>query len=228
MKANKSKWIPTNWTFDDPAVAARFEQHVREQLPWYDVLTATIVHAAAHYIGKGGLVYDIGASTGNFGRAIEPYLRDRGARLVSIESSPDMAKIWKGPGLLIKADCLAVDYDTFDFAACILVLMFLPIGERERFVQRLIERVKPGGALVIVDKVVAPDGYLGTVFRRMAIKWKLDAGTSAEEIIAKELSLGGVQRPINPGMIPVLAKKFFQFGEFVGWIYERPEGGSFS
>lgn len=51
------------------------------------------------------------------------------------------------------------------------------------------------------------------------------SGATAEEILEKELSLGGVQRPISPHIIPVTAQRFFQFGEFVGWIYEKEEQG---
>ena len=41
-----------------------------------------------------------------------------------------------------------------------------------------------------------------------------------DEIIAKELSLAGVQRPLSeeelPGFTPV-----FRFGDFAGWLYEK-------
>lgn len=227
MTTKKSKqeqdWIPADWTFESAAVAKRFEKHVREQLPWYDILTASVVHAGAHYIPRGGLVYDIGASTGNMGRALEPYLKDRGANLISIEQSAEMAKVWHAPGELAIADAIDYDFQPFDFGVCMLVLMFMPVTKRSGFVRRLWSKVRPGGALVIVDKILSPPGYAGTVFRRMAMKWKLDAGATPDEIIAKELSLGGVQRPLNPFVIPVTAHRFFQFGEFVGWILEREE-----
>ena len=231
MKTPKSEphWIPARWTFESKAVAERFDRHVREQLPWYDHLMNCIVLTGAHYIPRGGNVYDIGASTGNVGRALAPYLDDRNADLTSIEVSDEMTekahKIGFPPGVWYKGDCLGFDYKPFDFAVLNLVLMFLPVAERKAYVEKLRSLIRPGGALLIVDKVVAPPGYLGTVFRRMAIKWKIEAGAKPEEIIEKELSLGGVQRPISPYVLPSEAVEFFRFGEFAGWIVEKAENG---
>ena len=61
--------IPTEWTFKSSDVAEGFDNHVREQLPWYDLVTDGLRQLARHYIPQNGLVYDIGASTGNMGRA---------------------------------------------------------------------------------------------------------------------------------------------------------------
>lgn len=52
---------------------------------------------------------------------------------------------------------------------------------------------------------------------RLTLAGKLAAGASAENIIAKELSLGGVQRPITP--LPW--RQWFKFGDFVGYLYEK-------
>ena len=60
-KTTDDKWIPAHWTFENKAVAERFNRHVREQLPWYDHLMNCIVLTGAHYIPRNGLVYDVGA-----------------------------------------------------------------------------------------------------------------------------------------------------------------------
>jgi tRNA (cmo5U34)-methyltransferase len=54
--------------------------------------------------------------------------------------------------------------------------------------------------------------------KRLTMFWKLKNGAKAEDILNKELSLSGVQRPIN---IPKNAKQFFQLGEFKGWVIEK-------
>lgn len=226
---NPTDWIPKNWTFESNAVASRFNAHVREQLPWYDHLLRCVEHFGAHYIPRGGLVYDVGASTGNVGRLLAPYLKDRAARLVSIEPSPQMEvqmRVSGGtPGDWKVADATSFEFDDCDFVVCNLVLMFLPVGSRAAFLRNLIAKLRPGGAIVIVDKVLPPAGYLGTVLHRLTMRGKLDAGVAPEEILAKEMSLGGVQRPLSTHVVPSTAVRFFQFGEFVGWILEREETG---
>lgn len=134
--------IPRNWTFEKAEIAAAFDRHVREQLPWYDLATGAIAHIARHYIPAGGLVYDIGASTGNIGRALSETLKDRRARLVAIEAAAEMVVRYDGPGEVIQADAMAFDFEPFDLGVCFLLLIFLPVSRRAAFVQKLRQRIK--------------------------------------------------------------------------------------
>jgi tRNA (cmo5U34)-methyltransferase len=215
--------IPDRWTFKSPEVATHFDQHVREQLPWYEMATAAVAHLGRHYIGQNGLCYDVGASTGNISAALKATLIERRARCVSIEEAPEMAVQFRGHGEIVVADALRHKYEPFDFCVCFLVLMFMPIEARASFVRRLAGLIKPGGALVVFDKIESQPGYLGTALRRLTMSWKVATGTEPADIIRKELSLGGVQRPINPAILGKQAKPFFLFGEFGGWIIESPE-----
>ena len=135
-----------------------------------------------------------------------------------------MADRYQGPPELVVADAVAFDYQPFDFAVCFLVLMFLPVDTRGRFLRRLQSLTKPGGALLIVDKVQMPPGYVGTAFSRLTLQQKLAVGAKPEDILRKELSLAGYQRPLDPRMMPKTARVFFQVGEFVGWILTAAEG----
>ncbi len=213
--------IPGEWTFRNHDVAESFDRHVREQLPWYDLLTGAVAHIARHYIPAGGLVYDIGASTGNIGRAIEPVLESRSAELIAIENSAQMAGLYEGPGMILIGDALECDYREFDLAICFLVMMFFPPSTRREFVRRLKDKLRPGGAIIVVDKCEAVSGYPATVLWRLALSNKIAAGVDADEIVAKELSLGGVQRPVNPSIFGPDAIEFFRFGEFAGWLIEN-------
>ena len=214
--------IPKDWTFQSNAVAQGFDQHVREQLPWYDLATNAVAHFGRHYIPRGGRVYDIGSSTGNIGRALRDTLRQREAEFTAIEESREMAERYQGPPQLVVADALGFNYEPFDFAVCFLVLMFLPVGVRVGFLDRLVSLIRPGGALVIVDKEQMPGGYLGTAFSRLTLQQKLVVGAEPEAILRKELSLAGYQRPVDPAMLPQGARRFFQLGEFSGWLIEAP------
>lgn len=218
--------IPKNWTFQSEEVAKHFDKHVREQLPWYDVATNAVAQFGRHYIPQDGVVYDIGASTGNIGNALKETLVQRNARFTAIEQSADMGAKYQGPPNLVVADAMAYEFESFDFAVSFLTFMFLPIGQRVVFLRRLMSCAKPGGALVIVDKIQMPAGYIGTAFSRLTMQQKLAAGASPEAILKKELSLAGYQRPLDPCILPKSARTFFQVGEFMGWIIEAPEDHS--
>ena len=77
-----------DWTFQ--GFAPEFDAHVREQLPWYGMATESVALIARHYIPRRGLVYDLGASTGNVGRVLASTLHEREARLVALDECRDM------------------------------------------------------------------------------------------------------------------------------------------
>ena len=212
--------IPKEWTFKSAEVAGEFNLHVREQLPWYDIATRSVVHFGRHYIPQGGMIYDIGASNGNIGRALAEIITARKCELVGIEESAEMAVQYNAPGELVIGDVTEHEFKPFDFAVCFLILMFLPISKRGALMQRLAQLIKPGGAIVVVDKINTAPGYYGTAARRLAMQWKMDNGVAPENIIEKELSLAGHQRPIDPAILTPYARQFFQFGEFAGWVIE--------
>lgn len=218
--------VPTDWTFKNVEVASKFETHVREQLPWYELVTGAVAHLARHYLPHNGLIYDIGASTGNIGRSLEEVIRVRKARLIAIEESEEMSKLYNAPGELVITNALDYEYESCDVSILFLVLMFMPINRRKDFLQNLVNKTKPGGCVIVVDKVHSQAGYLSNVLHRMTIAGKVASKVSAQEIIDKELSLGGIQRPIPETFMGYLApagKQFFRFGEFAGWIIEKPE-----
>jgi tRNA (cmo5U34)-methyltransferase len=214
--------IPTDWTFKTADVAEAFEAHVREQLPWYDLVTGAVAHIIRHYLPHGGLVYDIGASTGNVGLSIADVLLSRKASLIAVEASPDMAKLYRGPGRLIVDDACKVDYAPFDVGVLFLVLMFLTPAERRTLLRTLAAKIKPGGCIVLLDKLLPPPGWAGTIYRRLTLAGKVATNTPASDIVAKELSLSGLQRPLDHREVPPAALEFFRFGEFAGWIIEGP------
>lgn len=214
--------IPTNWTFRDDGIAAAFDRHVREQLPWYGLATGAVAHVGRHYVPEKGVVYDLGASTGNIGRALEDTLDARQAKLIPVEASREMAAKYAGPqrGHLLVADICDVDYQPFDLAVAFLTLMFVPVAKRRELGRKLRASCKPGGAIVVFDKCEATSGYAATVIWRLALAGKVATGVPAEDIVAKELSLGGVQRPLDPEVLGHDAVEFFRFGEFAGWLIE--------
>jgi hypothetical protein len=51
---------------------------------------------------------------------------------------------------------------------------------------------------------------------------KRAAGVTSEEIVEKELSLSGVQRPVVESQLGGAAYLWFKFGDFAGWLIEKP------
>ena len=203
-----------DWTFH--GFAGEFDGHVREQLPWYELASAAMGLIARQYIPKNGKVYDLGASTGNVGRVLAHTLEARGARLTALDECPDMVEAYNAPGRALRADITRFDYKPFDVAVAFLVFMFLAVPARRKLLARLRQQLRPGGAIIVFDKLVPP----GTVLARLTWASKLDQGAEPGAVVRKELSLSGIQRPLYPGELGEDAVEVFRFGDFAGWIIE--------
>ena len=212
--------IPTNWTFKTKEVASSFDSHVREQLPWYDLATGIVVNVARQFIPEGGSVADVGASTGNISRAIAPIVQHRSATLTAIEPSREMAAQYDGPGDLVVRRAQDIESWDHDLIICFLVLMFIPLRDRRALISRMIDGLRFGGALVVFDKLNPRAGQIGALSLRLTLAAKYEAGAKPDEIIAKELSLSGAQRPLYPAEISEL-DPIFRFGDFGGWLFVK-------
>jgi tRNA (cmo5U34)-methyltransferase len=214
--------IPTEWSFDSPEVVRAFDAHVREQLPWYELATGIVCHVARHYVPRDGLIVDVGCSTGNVGRALRDLIADREASLVGIDRARIMAQAYDAPGVFQATSAENYEFGVRrnDLIVCFLSLMFVPVHERLDLVARMHMSLRPGGALVVFDKTEPRPGYIGVIAHRLALAAKSENGAPAAEVIAKELSLAGVQRPLSDRELAGFVE-IFRFGDFAGFVMEK-------
>jgi tRNA (cmo5U34)-methyltransferase len=215
----------TSWTFETPEIAAGFDDHVREQLPWYDMVTDAVVYIVRNYLTEGGYVVDVGASTGNMIDKLMPLLRERNAEVLALEKSPTMVKVLMNRfGNHDNVSIIEDDIRTTQYPAqvCIvfLTMMFIPVHDRQKVLYGLKANLRQGGVLIVVDKVCDHGGYFATVLKRLGMHWKIQQGAELGAVTTKEMSLAGVQIPFDPAMLGADAKQFFRMGEFVGWVVE--------
>ena len=95
--------------------------------------------------------------------------------------------------------------------------MFFPVAKREAFLDKLREKVRPGGAIIVFDKTDVT-GYPATIYAPGICREAIGGGRGGRDNV-KELSLGGIQRPIDPEILGD-AVEWFRFGDFAGWIIE--------
>ena len=215
-----------SWTFETPEIAAGFDDHVREQLPWYDMVTDAVVYIVRNYLTDDNTVVDVGSSTGNVIHKLMPLLLERKAYAVAVEKSPTMVDVLKKrfeSHHNVSVVCDDVRHGGVSKSQVIVVfltLMFIPVHERQRVIDRLKANLLKGGVLIVVDKVCDHGGYFATVLKRLGMHWKIQQGAELGAVTTKEMSLAGVQIPFDPSMLGVDAKQFFRMGEFAGWVVE--------
>ena len=215
-----------SWTFETPEIAAGFDDHVREQLPWYDMVTDAVCYIVRNYLTDDNTVVDVGASTGNMIDKLMPLLLERKAYAVALEKSPTMVEVLKKRFenhhnvSVVCDDVCHGGVNKSQVIVVFLTMMFIPVHERQRVIDRLRANLLKGGVLVVVDKVCDHGGYFATVLKRLGMHWKIQQGASLGDVTTKEMSLAGVQIPFDPAMLGADAKEFFRMGEFAGWVVE--------
>ncbi len=219
--------IPTTWTFESDEVAKNFNSHVREQLPWYDLATEAVQYIVRNYLPEGGTVVDIGASTGNMVDKLLPLIAERQATIIAVETSEAMLTVLEEKYAL-KTNVLVLDEDLSkptsasifaDVYILFLTTMFVPVSRRQTLFDNLRRKVNDGGIIIVVDKVLDHNGYFGTVMKRLGMHFKVLQNADPSDILRKEMSLAGVQIPIDASLVAD-GKQFFRVGEFCGWVIE--------
>ena len=214
--------VPESWTFKNESVAKHFDKHVREQLPWYDSATHLVAHLVTAYAGENATVYDIGCSTGNLSATLSDTAKVRNWKWVGVDNSTEMLEQYRGIQAenLLSGDAGSFEYERHDVCVFFLSLLFMSRTDRHRLLNYMWSKLKPGGAMIVVDKIMPPDGYIGTVLHRYTIKSKFEAGANPIDIIRKEYALLGVQIPMTLDELPANSTPvpFFQNGEFFGVI----------
>lgn len=214
--------VPDNWTFKSDQVAENFDEHVSEQLPWYGMAIDLTAHIARCYLNEDAVLLDLGCSTGAITRALSETIADRNVKALSIDNSQQMIDNFNGCGESRLGDMLNTeDLPRFDVCVVFLALMFTDVKTRPEFLFELEKKANPGGAIIIIDRFLPLDGYLGLSIGRMSIKNKFDAGANSEQIVKKELSLCGVQRPTDRKLMNNFKyQQWLQVGDFCGYAKE--------
>jgi tRNA (cmo5U34)-methyltransferase len=216
-----------SWTFDSKEIAETFDAHVREQLPWYELVTEAVTYIIRNYLPHRGVVVDIGASTGNMVHKIAPLVSERLGEIIAIEKSASMCDVLrnkyakKNDWIHVKEmDITKTIMPKGDVYIMFLTMMFIPVEHRKALINSMRANCKRGGVIVVVDKVCDHQGYFSTVLKRLTMHFKLQQGAKPEDVLTKEMSLAGIQIPIDPAILGDEAKQFFRMGEFAGWVIE--------
>lgn len=230
------------WTFKSEEIADSFDNHVRTQLPFYDMVLDSLVSMIKNFLPVGGIVTDMGCATGNLYFKLREELNRREASYHGIDGSDEMVDRFKSR---IKETKDTYNYnlyaydldelwdesrDTFpsmkenawavpNVVVMNLTYMFLDPETRHEWLDFWKERVKAHGAVIIVDKCREERGHLSTIYQRMLWDFKSKHST-LEEIIQKELSLRGVQIPEKRKLfLDHGFEEWFRYGDFSGFIY---------
>lgn len=222
------------WQFDED-VAAVFENMLERSIVQYDVMRDLCFKVGQPFVQPGTDILDIGCSTGE---ALRPFVDLFGTenRFVMIDvSDPMLARSRAKFATEIEAGLVRIENIDLrrDFPGVraslilsILSIQFTPIEYRLQILRRIYDSLQPGGAFVLVEKILGNTAEIDDLFVKSYYAIKSTNGYTQEQIERKRLSLEGVLVPVTAEWNEDLMRKsgfakvdcFWRFLNFAGWI----------
>ncbi len=189
----------------DERVARVFDDMVARSVPYYDEIQRLQVELAVEFLPEhGGLVYDLGCSTGTTLHLLASHPRcPAGARFTGVDKSAAMlgeAKT-KLAAIAGRVELLEADLNAgVELKPCRIVflnwtLQFVRPLYRESVVRRIFEALEPGGALFLSEKVLLSNTFLNRLYIEHYLRYKRSRGYSDAEIQRKREALENVLVP---------------------------------
>jgi len=245
MTESSVKHVPAGekWEFD-AGVTDVFPDMLERSIPQYDVMRRSVLDIALRFLARlPGDVVDLGSSRGD---AIAELVDREPAGSVgetrafwAVERSAPMLDVLRRR-FDARANVLVRDWDLRDpeqrgwsdgtaVALSVLTLQFVPINYRQGIVRDVYRKLAPGGAFLIVEKVLGESAEIDAAMVENYHALKGANGYGSEEIERKRRSLEGVLVPVTSRWNEDLLRQagfrsvdcFWRWMNFAGWVAIR-------
>jgi len=190
------------WSFGGD-VAKHFDTHAEKSIPQYYEGHDLCAKVGDFFLSEGSTCYELGCSTGSLIKKMATHNKDREIKFIGVEKEENMAKLAKDRTKSIKnieilhEDLFDVEYETASMFISYYCMQFISVSQRQQLFQTIFDKLEWGGALVLFEKVRAPDARFQDIATQLYSEFKLGNGYSADEILGKSRSLKGVLEPFS-------------------------------
>lgn len=216
-------------------VAGVFDDMVNRSVPFYGEIQRMIAELAANHAQAGTDIYDLGCSTGTTMIGMDT-LVDPSTRFIGIDDSQEMLEKCRSKlselGFsrqfeLRNADLSQdISIENASVAVLCLTLQFVRPIHRERLLKLVFDGLKPGGAIILVEKILTEGSHYNREFISYYYNYKRRNNYSELEISQKREALENVLIPYKLSEnISLLRDKgfsecevFFKWYNFAGII----------
>lgn len=190
------------------AVAEVFPDMLRRSIPGYEASLEAIGSLAARYVTEGSTCYDLGCSLGAATLAMRQAIRVPGTRLVAVDNSEAMVSRCREivaaetatrpeqpPVEVVLGDIRDTVIEDASMVVLNYTLQFLDPADRDALLARIARGLRPGGLLVLGEKVVDEDPHMEALLADLYHEHKRRNDYSALEIARKRAALENVLVP---------------------------------
>jgi len=169
----------------------KFDVHIRQSIPGYVALQDIVLAMSEYFISPNTNVYDVGCSTGIFGKVLAENYPD--AKITGIEREPnffkDHAKHKDLENLrFIHEDYFDVELSDASMMIFMFTLQFMSIACRRKALEKAYAAMDKGAGLVLCEKYWASTPRIQEIMTFLYYDFKRKNFT-AEEILNKERNL---------------------------------------
>jgi len=191
------------FTFDE-SVAKVFPDMIRRSVPGYTTIVAMTGLLAGRYATPGSRLYDLGCSLGASTLAMRQHLRGQDCHIIAVDNSPAMLERCRGiidadtcdtPVSLVCADLEDVAVEDASVVVLNFTLQFVPLERRDAVIRRIHDGLRPGGILVLSEKVIFADPHLDQLNIELHHHFKRANGYSELEVARKRSAIENVLLP---------------------------------
>lgn len=230
--------VEEDFIFNERVVEV-FDDMLDRSIPFYRQVIEAQAQLLNSFLKDGDTVYDLGCATGTTLLEFSRLLEHKQLQFIGIDNSePMLDKARLKSELYSKQQALSFlleDITAFDHAGAGAILLnytlqFIRPLQREAFLQRIFHKLRPGGILLISEKVITQDRRLNREYIDIYHRFKKSRGYSELEIAKKREALENVLIPFsfeeNKTMLTNSgfgsAELFFQWFNFSSIIAIKP------
>ena len=207
---------PSRWSFGG-AIANTFDSHVAKSVPLYHESHQLALDLSDYFVKRDSVVYDIGCSTGTLTRKLFDRNMDKTTRIIGVDSVHEMIDFacrQNTEGVTapqyICDDVVTMSLLASDFVAMFYTLQFIHPSVRQSVLDKIYRSLNWGGALLLFEKVRAPDARFQDIATGLYVEYKIRNGFELAETAAKTRSLKGVLEPFSSqGNLDLLKRSGF-------------------
>lgn len=188
----------------DEQVAAVFPDMIKRSVPGYNHIISVIGMLAEQYAQANSLIYDLGCSLGAATLAMRQRLQTPNIKIIAVDNSEAMlarsadyldAQDSVIPVSLKCQDITKLAISNCSFAVLNFTLQFIACEQRLAVLQTIYQGMRPGGALVLSEKLSFADPLVQARLEQHHHDFKRANGYSILEISQKRQALEQVLLP---------------------------------
>lgn len=188
----------------DEKVADVFADMINRSVPGYATIISMIGMLADRYCTPGSRIYDLGCSLGGAALSMTHHISHNDYRMLAVDNSRAMIERFRAaldaqPDMtnveLICADVDDIEITDASVVVLNFTLQFIAPERRVGLIRRIYEGMRPGGILILSEKIRFADTHLNELLIDMYHQFKQAQGYSQLEISQKRSALENVLIP---------------------------------